>query len=47
MKKATKFHPVLGIIGGTGIYQFDALTILEEINSRNPLWIPQFSDHNW
>ena len=40
MKKATKFHPVLGIIGGTGIYQFDALTILEEINRETPFGYP-------
>lgn len=42
MKKATKFHPVLGIIGGTGIYQFDTLSILEEIKLETPFGYPSY-----
>lgn len=40
MNKVMKFQPVLGIIGGTGIYQFDALTILEEILVETPFGNP-------
>lgn len=40
MKSITKFEPVLGIIGGTGIYQFDALKNREELEIETPFGHP-------